>query len=190
MYGETGADLLRELRLSKWVPPYDDPAVRRVVQEIRELLAAILASVERNREDMNERHIACGMLLHHRSIQRNKRLVLAYLWNRLQRIQDSRWENGWVEQRDEAFENLSKLEVRFLDRYNALISQLSGALKMDLSADIQPPRDLFIEVRVLRDCGNILTEDGPINLTEGSAHYIRRSTVEHLIRQGNLEHIT
>ena len=72
---------------------------------------------------------------------------------------------------------------------------------------LQPPRDLLIEVRALQNCGEIMTENGPVNLDAGSTHFLRRlvlsilnsveftfgcyvrSDVEPLIRQGQVEHI-
>ena len=51
---------------------------------------------------------------------------------------------------------------------------------------MQPPKDLYIEVRVLKDCGEIFTENGPVNLEINSTHFLRRVDVESLIRQGML----
>jgi len=55
--------------------------------------------------------------------------------------------------------------------------------------DQQPPKNLYIEVRVLEDCGEILTESGSINLERNTTHFLRRSDVEHLVRQGMLEEV-
>lgn len=50
-----------------------------------------------------------------------------------------------------------------------------------------PPKDLFIQVRVLRDAGKVALEDGSIlDLTEGKRAYLKRSEAEPLIRQGVL----
>lgn len=46
-----------------------------------------------------------------------------------------------------------------------------------------------MEVRVLRDCGEIMTESGIVNLEVNSTHFLRRVDVEQLIRQGLLEQI-
>lgn len=54
---------------------------------------------------------------------------------------------------------------------------------------MQPPKDLYVEVRVLRDCGEIMTENGLVNLEANSTHFLRRVDVEQLIRQGLLEQI-
>lgn len=54
---------------------------------------------------------------------------------------------------------------------------------------MQPPKDLYIEVRVLRDCGEVMTENGLVHLEANSTHFLRRADVEQLIRQGLLEQI-
>ena len=73
----------------------------------------------------------------------------------------------------------------------------------------QPPKELFIEVRAMRDCGELLTYYGLLKLDRGSTHFVRRywmhymllffyfvivlfgrSDVEHLIRQGSLVQVT
>lgn len=58
-----------------------------------------------------------------------------------------------------------------------------------LSQDLKPPKDLYVEVRVLRDCGEVMTESGVVNLAAHSQHFLRRVVVEQLIRQGLLEQI-
>ena len=46
-----------------------------------------------------------------------------------------------------------------------------------------PPKVLYVEVRVLRDCGEVMTESGVVNLEAHSQHFLRRVDVEQLIRQ-------
>lgn len=58
-----------------------------------------------------------------------------------------------------------------------------------ISQDLKPPKDLYVEVRVLRDCGEVMTESGLVNLEAHSQHFLRRVDVEQLIRQGLLEQI-
>lgn len=47
----------------------------------------------------------------------------------------------------------------------------------------------MIEVRVLKDCGEIVTDSGPVNLQQNTYHYLKRSDVEHLIQQNYVEEI-
>jgi hypothetical protein len=78
----------------------------------------------------------------------------------------------------------------------------------------QPPKDLMIEVRAVKDAGKIMTDSGPVSLDKGSLHFLKRyvafalsvccarttsnqlvlrantrSEVEQLIRDGMVEHV-
>lgn len=54
---------------------------------------------------------------------------------------------------------------------------------------MSPPKDLYIEIRVLQSCGEVATENGVLQLDQGTTHFLRQSDVEHLIRQGMVEKI-
>ncbi len=51
--------------------------------------------------------------------------------------------------------------------------------------DLTPPKDLFIEVRIKKDYGAVmLPESGEVHLQKNTTHLLRRSEVDHLIKQG------
>lgn len=163
--------------------------MRQIASEIKELLEPFLEIVQNNRQQLHtDTSLQAGVVVFYRSIQRNKRCALAYLQNRLQRIQEYRWQVG-----PSAASHLGPLmsgaEASFLTSYNQLLSVYCDAVELDLTADPLPPRDLYIEVRVERDCGSVLTDSGPVTLKKGTAHFLKRTDVEHLIRQGALSHI-
>ena len=54
---------------------------------------------------------------------------------------------------------------------------------------MEPPKDLYVQVRVLQDIKELCTENGTVNLEMNSTHFLRRSDVEHLIRQGSLQQL-
>lgn len=54
---------------------------------------------------------------------------------------------------------------------------------------VQPPGEYYIGIRALVDAGEVLTESGPIKLVKGGTHFVRRTDVEDLVRQGLVEHI-
>ena len=71
-------------------------------------------------------------------------------------------------------------------------------LDLDLTKDLDPPKDLHIEVRVVKPVGKFMTEDGGvINLEPGSTHYLKisdvnnispsHSQIEHLLKTGHLK---
>jgi GINS complex subunit 1 len=54
-----------------------------------------------------------------------------------------------------------------------------------VTQDLEPPKNLFIEIRVLEDCGELVTADGTvIKLDRGATEYVKKNDVEHLIKQG------
>lgn len=163
--------------------------MRQIATEIKELLEPFLEIVQNNRQNLqNDASLQAGVVVFYRSIQRNKRCALAYLQNRLNRIQVYRWKAG-PSAASHLAEYMSAAETSFLASYNRLIAEYSDAVELDLTADPLPPRDLFIEVRVNHDCGSVLTDSGPVTLKRGTAHFLKRTDVEHLIRQGALTHI-
>lgn len=115
--------------------------------------------------------------------------------------------------------SLCQREVQFFQSYDQLLTDYMTDFEIDLSAvrstltsclcgmacdlyahmklavalvflqDSKPPKDLYVEVRVLRDCGEIMTESGIVNLEANSTHFLRRVDVEQFIRQGLLEQI-
>ncbi len=56
--------------------------------------------------------------------------------------------------------------------------------------DLQPPKHLYIEVLVLADYGDIMTASGPVMLKKDERLLLKRTDVEHLIRQGVLAETT
>lgn len=99
-----------------------------------------------------------------------------------------RWEVGAVlPQRAE--ESLSAHEKNYFARYSTMVTEVNERYGFDLGADLEPPKSLLIEVRALEDCGTVMTDSGPVNLSKGSMHFLRRSHVEQFIREGRVEHI-
>ena len=64
------------------------------------------------------------------------------------------------------------------------------AVDVDLNLLRDPPKDLYVECRVISDLGEVETESGTLLLKKGTKHHLQRKDAELLIRQGYLEHIT
>ncbi len=58
---------------------------------------------------------------------------------------------------------------------------------MPLVQDQEPPKELNVEVRVLEDCGELMTERGVVELKKGTTVFCRRADVSMHIRRGHLE---
>ncbi|OLY78679.1 DNA replication complex GINS protein PSF1 [Smittium mucronatum] len=95
-------------------------------------------------------------------------------------------------------DSISPYEKQFIIDYTNNVKKYRNSVELSLSLDTdldfgskltKPPRDLFIEVRVIKECGEIQTEFGVVNLEKDSQHFLRRTDVENLINLGYLQHI-
>ncbi|EGZ24604.1 hypothetical protein PHYSODRAFT_554712 [Phytophthora sojae] len=182
-----GKELLRELQRSDWLPPYNEDLVRQVVEESGLLHEELNRKLETFKEGM-PKSVECALVVSHQGLLRNKRCLLAYLHHRMEKIKALRWETGTIIPGPLA-QNLCQREVQFFNQYDQMLTDYMADFELDLSADLKPPKDLYVEVRVLRDCGEVMTESGLVNLEAHSQHFLRRVDVEQLIRQGLLEQI-
>ncbi|KAI9495225.1 subunit of the GINS complex [Zychaea mexicana] len=200
MYGETSYKLAKEAKRTSdmLISTYNDDLVQSVCREIRMLNARAGASLREMRNSdnspLNVPSQITQIMLHHLTIKRNKRILFAYHHQRLEKLKELSWSVGRQNQERKIKEALSKEENDFLERYGDLVSDYkSHFLDIDLGGNggvgLDPPLDLFIEVRVLRDAGKINTEYGELNLTKGNQEFVRRSDVETLIKAGYLKHI-
>ncbi|XP_061173153.1 DNA replication complex GINS protein PSF1-like [Saccostrea cucullata] len=193
MLAEKALDLLRELQrtLDGSLPPYNEDAIRQILEEMKALF-------EQNQKDVSatiagENGLYSGVQLRHSALERNKRCLLAYLYNRLEQIRRMRWEFGSVLPPEVKF-NMCEQEIQWFSKYNKMLAtymrSIGGEGGLDLTQDLKPPKTLYIEVRCLMDHGEFETQDGNILLLKkNSQHFMLRSECEHLIRQGILEHI-
>ncbi|XP_041370522.1 DNA replication complex GINS protein PSF1-like [Gigantopelta aegis] len=193
MLTEKALELIRELKRNTdgSLPPYKEDIVRQVLEEMRALF-------EHNRRDVSatvagETGLFSGVQLRHSALERNKRCLLAYLYNRLFQIKKMRWEFGSVLPADIKY-NLCEQEVQWFNRYNKMLANYMRSIGdsdgLDLTQDMNPPKTLYVEVRCLVDHSEFETQDGTvIVLKKNSQHFLLRSECEHLIRHGILEHI-
>ena len=57
-------------------------------------------------------------------------------------------------------------------------------MDLDLTKDLDPPKDLYIEVRVVDEIGSFTTNEGVIlNLEKNSTHYLKISDVRFLMKK-------
>ena len=183
MYCENSKNLIRELKTSKWLPPYNQTLISEIASETQQLSADI-SSIIRDQE----KSLACMTLSS--CANRNKRAVLLYLNHRLSKVEKLKWETGGTI--PPHFNNqLSSYEQEYYRQYSALIQLYSRKVckNLDLTADLHPPKDLFVEVRVNENCGEIvLPESGSVSLEKNTMHLLRRTEASQLVRQGLLQH--
>jgi len=112
-------------------------------------------------------------------MRRNKRCLLAYHRVRTEKIEEAVWagkdpleswsgtpNQGNVEPAEggagsAGSSNLSPEEEEYARAYGELLAAYKGKwTDIDLTGSLEPPRDLFVDVRVLKDAGEIQTEYG------------------------------
>jgi GINS complex subunit 1 len=150
---------------------------------------------------------ACALMVNHLSMRRNKRCLLAYHKTRTDKLEEMCWsgidvteiQQSTLGQASQSGSNgggattssLGAEEEQYVHQYSNLLAALKGQwTDVDLAGSLEPPRDIFIDVRVLRDAGEIQTEYGSITLTKNSQFYVRQGDVERLIQQGYLQRLT
>ena len=163
------------------LPAYQPELVRAVVREVRDLdkdVSNILAPFNGSFTPSADPAAACSLLVDHLCMRRNKRCLLAYHRIRTDKMEELCW-NGYdvsgqaqgrseVDTSDASGMNselggssLSPEEKEYMRKYGDLLAAFSGQWSdVDLTGSLTPPRDLFIDVRVLKSAGEIQTEYG------------------------------
>jgi GINS complex subunit 1 len=145
---------------------------------------------------------ACSLMVNHLSMRRNKRCQLAYHRTRTDKLEEMIWNGQDVLAArpaaststsisgpgNDATSSLSAEEEQYVHQYSELLAQYKGQwTDIDLTGSLEPPQDIFVDVRVLRDAGEIQTEYGSLNLTKNSQFFVRKGDVESLIQQGYVQ---
>ena len=192
MLAEDAVGLIKEAkRTPDVITVYNEECVRAVVSEVKLLYDDIQkAFTTREIRERNDPRYASAIVVNHSSLRLNKRCLLAYMMHRVELIKKMCWDLGPTAPGG-LKDALSRSENTFCRNYNNLVSRFKAHyVDLDLTATLLPPKELFIEVRVLKDCGVIETETGSISLHLHSQHFVKRSDVEHLVKQGYLVHVS
>lgn len=199
LFGDEAMALINEARRSEAANiliKYNDPAVRAICREMR-MLDTDLAKVTKDYETEGSQvpdGIMAAASFYHVALRRNKRCVLAYQNHRLEKLRELYWSAAGSLAHllgdQDVRSKLSPHEVDFLRQYNDIVQEYRGDFSdvLDVVSDIvTPPKELYVVVRVIRDCGTIQTEMGAIPFQMGQRFMVLRSDVEQLITQGFLE---
>lgn len=161
------------------LPPYQTELVRSVAREVRDLskdVASLLEPFQGSFDPSADQATACTLLVNHLSMRRNKRCLLAYHRTRTDKLEELVWSGhdvldlsaqqtgglrGMEAGTDAGASSLSPQEEDYVRQYGDLLAAFKGQwTDVDLTGSLEPPRDLFIDVRVLKDAGEIQTEYG------------------------------
>ena len=174
--------------------PYDEETVKKVLRDIRsnfEELHRLAESPELAGKDNIPYELKEEIL--HAFQARNKQSLCIYHHQRLCLLRHQYWNAGPGSVNNShglessASSSGSRTESEFLRKYGELcVEYMQSFRDLDLRANLTPPKDLFCQVRVVQDCGQVEIENGSIYLSKNSHHYLRRSDIEHLIEKGFL----
>ena len=187
-YCQRALQLLEELSKSDWLPVYNEDAIRAVVEECSVLKDAFEEIVAK--ENRDEARVRATLQILQECIYRNKRCVLVYLRHRTNKLEELWWKTASPSLSAEIASKLSPAEIDYYSKFQELVSKTMDNIDLDLTGHVQPPHDLLVEVRALKDAGELLLQSGArVILEKNSTHFLRRTDVEHLIRQDYLEQV-
>lgn len=196
MYGRKACQLVKELSVNEpgQLTHFSGETFDQVIKECNAHfieLQSLMRKVQEGGLDIqttrNEDHY--GMVIHHLSIMRNKRCVMAYLYKRAEIVRSLRWKAGPVLPK-EIQERLSYSEEGYFKNHSAALESYMSELDLDLTVDMVPPKDPYIQVRVLDDIGEVLLSDQSANLARHSMHFLKRTDAEQFISQDLMEELT
>ncbi|KAI3381312.1 hypothetical protein SNEBB_005502 [Seison nebaliae] len=137
--------------------------------------------------------------LRHALMERMKRSLLIYVYNRCRSLQRIRWIEGATILSRTTSEKLHMAESDWYRRYCRNLTRYLLALNEDeecglditlFSDNLPPPKSLYIQVKCLRDYGDLeLSSGGHMKLRRDTQYYLPSVDCYHLIRQGILLHI-
>ncbi|CAA2999117.1 DNA replication complex GINS PSF1 [Olea europaea subsp. europaea] len=130
-----------------------------------------------------------GALIHHLSLVRNKRCLMAYVYNRAEVIRSLGWVVDCVLP-EEIEEKLNSSEKEYFKNHAATLQSYMSELDLDLTVDMVPPKDPYVKVRVLDDIGEVVLSDQVANLARHAMLFLRRTDAEQYISQGLMEELT
>ncbi|KAI5119548.1 hypothetical protein M0805_008534 [Coniferiporia weirii] len=194
--GDLATQLVTESRRSTATDTlfkYNDTLVRTLIREQRGLETLIDAALDA----MTDGIVPPSVVIYQATVMRNKRCLLAYHQHRMNFLKDLFWSLGGalppILSNTQIRANLAPHEVDFLREYNTMVVDFRADFtdELDITSGItQPPKDIHVLVRVVKDCGVIETEAGAIDFQKGQRFMVRRADIEHLVVQGYLEEVS
>lgn len=148
-----------------------------MTREVRDLdrdVTRLLSPYEGGFNPSADPAIACALLVDHLCMRRNKRCLLAYHRVRTEKLEELCWTGVDILEQQQpdggsqqmalgpsGHSSLSPEEEEYFRQYGDLLAAYKGQwTDVDLTGTLEPPKDLFIDVRVLKDAGEIQTEYG------------------------------
>jgi len=177
----------------QFIVPMNKPLIDEISKEIinsDKELEEILELKNRDKSLVQSDAETCNKyLLENAKLGRNKRCVLAYLNNRIDKIQNLIWQLG-LPFPEHLANSLDEKEKKYAEEYSALLKKYSKSNSfslLDVTTDTLPPTDLFVEIRALEDINKVKTKGGEVKLEKNMTYYLRRSDIDYLLKKGLVE---
>ncbi|KAI4355723.1 hypothetical protein L6164_004470 [Bauhinia variegata] len=198
MYGRRATQLVKEFASAEkgQLTAFNSDQFEQVIAECSQHHLELQSLIRKMQEEgldvqttRNADHY--GALIHHLSLVRNKRCLMAYMYNRAEIIRSLLWKIGPVLPL-EIEEKLCHLEEEYFKKHSTALKSYMSKLELDLTVDMVPPKDPYIQVRVLDDIGEgiVLSDDKTANFARHSMHFLKRTDAEQFISRGLMEELT
>jgi len=160
------------------IPKFDQSTVNEILDDCRKI-NEVINNLPKNEENKLK------IQTFHLYICRNKRCLFAYLNERVTRIEKYFWDFGGILP-ESILTNLSHTEIDHYYKYRNKVHDVSAKYYLNvLSYYDTPPKDLLIEVLVLKDYGEVVLESGQsVNLIKDCIMLLKYSDAENFIKHG------
>ncbi|GAX75503.1 hypothetical protein CEUSTIGMA_g2946.t1 [Chlamydomonas eustigma] len=196
-YGRKGVELLKEIvhHDVDSLSAYNEDLVRTVITEVKEHNAQTIR-ITQQYESADSQVVssdawsdnldaAAAVVVHIQCAIRNKKLLLAYMLQRVERLKNIRWSQKALPTSTAI--NCSPQELEFYKGYDRLLSRYmskDNGIGLDLTLDIRPPKANNVLVKVLESQGDMMFSFGQASLMRGTLHLLPVEEAEPLIREG------
>ncbi|CAH8378896.1 unnamed protein product [Eruca vesicaria subsp. sativa] len=196
MYGRKGYQLVKDFASGEkgLLKPFNSKLFDETIEECEQnhgLIQSLITKMQQEGLDVQNNRNAdhYGALVHHLSLTRNKRCLMAYVHNRAEIVRDLAWRVGLVllELPPDIQEKLTALEKDYFKNHSKAIKSYMGKLGIELNVDMVPPKDPYIKIRVVGDIDQgIMMSDKTTNFTRHSMHFLKRTDAEPYIARNQL----
>ncbi|KAK7271498.1 hypothetical protein RJT34_27452 [Clitoria ternatea] len=195
MYGRKACQLVKEFASGEkgQLAPFNSDLFEQVIAECSQHHLEFKSLIRKTQEEGLDVQTArnadqYGALSHHLALVRNKRCLMAYVYNRAEIIQSLLWKIGHVLPQ-EIEEKLCHSEKEYFKKHSAALKSYMSKELVELTVDMVPPKDPYVKVRVLDDLGIVVCDDKANNFARYSIHSLKRTDAEQFISRGLMEEL-
>ncbi|GMR58917.1 hypothetical protein PMAYCL1PPCAC_29112, partial [Pristionchus mayeri] len=191
--GNLAIQLVQQLKRNPdMIPPYHHELMKictNKVNELYQLNYQDLMSMKSGSVDPED--ATATVQARQTTINFVRRCCLAYIHERMKRVKALRWKFGQIPPAIKA--NLTESELEFSGDYSNLLAEFQTDLSVegpvDITENMHPPQNAFVDVRALVDYGELETSRGDvIVLRKNTTYTLPSKDVSPLVRQGIMEY--